>query len=522
MTDCTQHSKPHPPEIEQLLKNFSEDAFSLNLDKNFHDRPIYGTTLYLASCDVDLTCGKFKAHVFQDIIHKGYVIALAYGDIQEAKMLYTRVHSSCVTGETLRGCDCDCADQLEGALKIIAKKKKGVLFYLMQEGRGVGYLAKARDRMLVQATNDNISTFEAYKLLGLNKDYRQYRNIGPICKILNITANFTLLTNNPDKVESLKSLNIPVTQTESLEIPPSPFNLAYLRSKMESGHILEEPLDPSLRHMKPPEVVIPFKPHALKNAQRFIYTASYFLPIKPVANEIVIPESQFKTHLEGNPIQTLTKGDSPLILEHRLLRENQVLIKVHEKNLQAYREKKPDDPLGQLLASPYWFRVHVYSDIATSEDFVVLTYGTPQSYDAPVVRLHSESLFNRLPDKNPYNRKKFMSSLKEIVRYGSGAIMLLYNDGRGAGFGAYAEDLMLVQNNRSKDTNDSYKQLAIHYDSRDYDAAIILLKEHLPHNRIQMIVDSPDSLLRKTAYAKALNHHGIEVNKWIFLQKKKV
>ena len=76
--------------------------------------------------------------------------------------------------------------QLNGALEVISKKPCGVLFYLIQEGRGCGYVGKARDRQLVQYEHDRITTFEAYERLGMAKDYRNYRNIADICHIIGI------------------------------------------------------------------------------------------------------------------------------------------------------------------------------------------------------------------------------------------------------------------------------------------------------------------------------------------------
>lgn len=509
-------------EIKEVLKRFTTSAFKLDNEKHFYERPIYGTTLYLATCNVELKFGTCKAHVFQDIIHKGYVIALSYGDIKDADHLYTRIHSSCVTSETLQGCDCDCVQQLEGALERISEKGRGILFYLMQEGRGVGYIAKSRDRMLVQAAHDSISTFEAYDMLGLKKDYRQYRNIAPICKLLGIDPEFTLLTNNPDKAKALVDQGLKLKKTETLEFDPGPYNLAYLASKKEAGHILEKTLDTHVRPMQLPEQVVPFKPYALPDAQRFIYVASYFLPIKPIDDEVVISEEAFQQYFGETPIRELIGGSKPLLIGYKILRDQRFLIKVHPKNLKEYLDAHPKDPMGEILTTPYWFRVHVYTDIATNEDFVVLTYGRPQSYDIPVVRLHSESIFNRFPVKDMRNRQKYEASVKSIVKYGHGVIILLYNDGRGSGFGACAEDTMLTQRGYSQNTDESYAKLGVGYDSRDYDAAMMLLKHHLPHNCIQMVMNSPDSLVRKTDYTKALNRHAIEVDKWIFLEKKEV
>ena len=130
--------------LRQLVEQLQHPAGSVLRRSGVGDRPMRGTTLFLASCAVETRMGRFVAHVFQDVIHKGYVMALAAGDITGAKVLYARIHSSCITSETLRGCDCDCVQQLEGALEVIQRKGDGILFYLMQEGRGVGYVEIGR------------------------------------------------------------------------------------------------------------------------------------------------------------------------------------------------------------------------------------------------------------------------------------------------------------------------------------------------------------------------------------------
>lgn len=101
----------------------------------------------------------------------------------------------------MRSLDCDCVEQLNGAIKKICSAD-GILFYLIQEGRGCGYVGKSRDRMMVQYYEDkkNITTFEAYDILGLKHDYRDYTDVQSIVKILNIEGEFILLTNNPDKI----------------------------------------------------------------------------------------------------------------------------------------------------------------------------------------------------------------------------------------------------------------------------------------------------------------------------------
>jgi 3,4-dihydroxy 2-butanone 4-phosphate synthase/GTP cyclohydrolase II len=173
-----------PDVLRQLVDQLQHPAGSVLNRAGMEDRPLRGTTLFLASCSVETRMGPFTAHVFQDVIHKGYVIALAAGEVTGASVLYARIHSSCITSETLRGCDCDCVQQLEGALEVIQRKGNGILFYLMQEGRGVGYVAKARDRMLVQSSHDRISTFEAYRCMGLKKDHRGYEDVAGVSATL--------------------------------------------------------------------------------------------------------------------------------------------------------------------------------------------------------------------------------------------------------------------------------------------------------------------------------------------------
>ena len=505
------------PHFAQLITLLQHPASAVMRPEGVDDRPLFGTTLFIASCDLDTRYGLFRAHIFQDIIDKHYIIALAHGDVTHADVLYTRLHSSCVTSETMRGCDCDCVQQLEGAFKVIAEKGNGILFYLMQEGRGVGYIGKSRDRMLVQASLDQLSTFQAYASMGLKKDHRSYDNIAHICHLLGIKASFVVLTNNPDKVEALKSLGLNVVRTEALEFEPSPFNLAYLTSKAASGHILTRPAETQVKRALPPEPVVPFKPHALPHAKRFIYSASYFLPVKPVDNDILLSEEQFKTLFNKDTIDRYMAGPRPLVLGYQLIRDNRFFVRINPDNLNAYKVGHPDDPILDLLTTPYWFRVHIYYDIVTSQEFVMLTHGRPRPHDLPIVRLHSESLFNRFPLRTVENRDKFKQSVKHIVTYGVGAIQLIHNDGRGAGFGAHATDRMMTESGLALSSDEAYRKLGVGYDSRDYDASIILLKHHLPNERIQMIMNSPSSLVKKPEYACALKEHRIDVEKWIFL-----
>lgn len=114
------------------------------------EHPVHGTTVYLAQTTVPTRYGVFKACIFQDIIHKGYIIALTFGDVNDAEILYTRMHSGCVTSETLCGCDCDCVQQLEGAMKKNQRVRAGGAVLSPAGGKG--------RRLLRQSTGPHART----------------------------------------------------------------------------------------------------------------------------------------------------------------------------------------------------------------------------------------------------------------------------------------------------------------------------------------------------------------------------
>jgi len=498
--------------FSSLISQIQHEAGSvLRRGADLEDRPSYGQTLFLAECSLDMRFGAFKAYVFQDIIDKHYIIALAHGDIVSAPLLYTRIHSSCFTSETLQACDCDCRQQLEGALHRIADRGNGILFYLMQEGRGVGYVGKARDRMLVQASLDQVSTFQAYAALGLAKDHRNYENIAHICHLLGITAPFVVLTNNPDKIEALRSMGIQVAGTETLEFEPSPFNLAYLSSKAAAGHILSRPSESRLRSAVPPEPVVPFRPRAAEWAPRFIRMASYFLPIRPVDDEVLLTTAQFATASQNPDTATL-------ILGHREIRNGRLLVRVDTDRLALRMRNRENDPALGLLVAPYWFKVHAYYDTVTSQDYVVLTYGECSEDDSPVVRLQSESLFNRFPLSCPAGRENFSHTLRHIIAHGSGAVVMLHNDGRGAGFGAIAVERMLAEGAEGRPRAQDCRGIDLAYDDSDFDSCLQLLKGHVGGCRVQMVVNSPSSIPDSNAHEQALHRHGLQVANWLYLE----
>lgn len=248
------------------------------MSSEVHARGHRGTLLCLDRRRLETRYGGFTVHVFHDTATRQPVLALTRGDVRGTQSLLTRVHSSCVTSESYRGCDCDCAVQLAGALRTIAEVGRGVVFYLMQEGRGAGFVAKARDRMLVQASGNRLTTFDAYREMGIIGDLRRYAQVATAARMLGVTAEFALLTNNPDKLAALESEGLKIGHTVALEGDPSPFNLHYLASKSRSGHAFEDPSGVA-SHAELPEPVRCFEPHVLPDAPCFLHVAAYLLPV---------------------------------------------------------------------------------------------------------------------------------------------------------------------------------------------------------------------------------------------------
>ena len=179
--------------------------------------PLRSGTLQLGQRRIETRHGPFALHYFRDLAEARLAMVLVRGDPTTAVPLLARVHSSCLTSECLMGCDCDCAEQLDGALARIARAGRGVLVYLMQEGRGAGLSAKARDRMLVQASGNRITTFDAYAEMGLPADLRRYDAVASIFAMLRIRGPLRLMTNNPEKIAAVAR----VLESEKIEIAGS-------------------------------------------------------------------------------------------------------------------------------------------------------------------------------------------------------------------------------------------------------------------------------------------------------------
>jgi GTP cyclohydrolase II len=221
--------------------------------------------------------------------------------------------------------------------------------------------------MIVQASGNRLTTFEAYERMGLGRDHRTYEEVAALRALLGVTAPLEVLTNNPDKLAALAAEGIPIAGTVPLRHAPSPFNLHYLAAKLDSGHALDAE-GGAARAAELPEPVTYFEPYALDGAPHLIHVASYLVPLV----------------------------------------------------------RRPATGNG---APPCWFWLHAYFDTEAGRERVVLAYRrTPDV--VPLVRLQPEALFDRFPLRagGPH-RRSWNAAVRTIARHGAGAVAFATEDG---------------------------------------------------------------------------------------------
>jgi len=161
-------------------------------------------------------------------------VALVTGDIHSEAPL-VRIHSQCLTGDVFGSLRCDCRQQLEMALELIAAAGAGVLVYEQQEGRGIGLMAKLQ---AYELQDGGMDTVEANEHLGFKADCREYLLPVEVLKALDLTA-IRLLSNNPEKVAAVERAGISVTERVPCEVQPhSSHQTTYLNTKkLKLGHL---------------------------------------------------------------------------------------------------------------------------------------------------------------------------------------------------------------------------------------------------------------------------------------------
>ena len=177
--------------------------------------------------------GDFMVIAFEDKKLNEEHLLLYMGELQNDSLL--RIHSQCLTGDTLYSLKCDCGSQLAMALQRISEEGVGMIIYMAQEGRGIGLVNKIR---AYELQDKGLNTVEANEALGFADDERDYSYCKEILSAVNISS-VRLMTNNPRKIKGLEDVDIKVTERVSIEIEPNKHNEDYLKVKADKlGHMI--------------------------------------------------------------------------------------------------------------------------------------------------------------------------------------------------------------------------------------------------------------------------------------------
>jgi 3,4-dihydroxy 2-butanone 4-phosphate synthase / GTP cyclohydrolase II len=225
------------PQLEVLARKFELKIISvadLIAYRSKHEKLVH----VVVETNLPTRYGEFKAIAYRSDTDTGEHLALVQGDLSGPKPVLVRVHSECLTGDVLGSLRCDCGEQLAIAMKMVTAEGRGVVLYMRQEGRGIGFHNKLRAYAL---QDKGMDTVDANIALGFPADPRDYGIGAQILADLGLT-NIRLLTNNPQKRVGLEAYGLNVVETVPIVAPTNQFNIKYMKTKKEKlGHILEIP-----------------------------------------------------------------------------------------------------------------------------------------------------------------------------------------------------------------------------------------------------------------------------------------
>jgi len=189
-----------------------------------------------AIADLPTRFGHYQVVAFWNNFDKKEHAAFVHGNVFDAERVPVRLHSECLTGDAIGSLRCDCRDQLIESLETIGKMENGIILYLRQEGRGIGFTNKIRAYQLQDAGYD---TVQANELLGFKPDERTYGVAAHMLGSLHVRS-IQILTNNPSKVADLERHGVTIVGRIPVSVPPNEYNRPYLETKQRKlGHLLD-------------------------------------------------------------------------------------------------------------------------------------------------------------------------------------------------------------------------------------------------------------------------------------------
>ncbi|XXQ67378.1 GTP cyclohydrolase II [Neisseriaceae bacterium B1] len=192
---------------------------------------------HITSCRLPTEYGVFQMHGFIDTRTGQEHTAIVMGDVANGEPVLSRVHSECLTGDALFSQKCDCGPQLQAAMQAVQQAGRGAIVYLRQEGRGIGLINKIRAYAL---QDEGMDTVEANLALGLPIDARDFSIAKHIYEHLGIES-VRLLTNNPEKIQTLRDCGIEIIERVPLHVGMNPENQAYLDTKADKlNHMMDD------------------------------------------------------------------------------------------------------------------------------------------------------------------------------------------------------------------------------------------------------------------------------------------
>jgi 3,4-dihydroxy 2-butanone 4-phosphate synthase/GTP cyclohydrolase II len=190
---------------------------------------------HVAQAALPTEFGEFVLHGFHDEMRGSEHVALSLGDVSDGRPTLVRMHSECLTGDSLGSLRCDCGAQRDAALQLIAREGRGVMVYLRQEGRGIGLLNKIRAYAL---QDEGADTVEANEQLGFAPDLRDYGVGAQMLHHLGV-RDIRLLTNNPRKIAALGGFGLRMVERLPLRVGGNAHNQKYLATKASKlGHLM--------------------------------------------------------------------------------------------------------------------------------------------------------------------------------------------------------------------------------------------------------------------------------------------